>query len=119
MKLTSKEEEIMNIFWEQGPMFVKEMLPYYANPKPHYNTLSTLVRGLEEKGFVDYKKYGNTYQYFAKVSKNEYKQSAMSDVVSHLYDNSFTSVVSSFVEEEKISLDELKDLIKKIEENNK
>ena len=87
--------------------------------QPHYNTLSTLVRGLEEKGFVDYKKYGNTYQYFAKVSKNEYKQSAMSDVVSHLYDNSFTSVFSSFVEEDKISLDELKDLIKKIEENIK
>ena len=63
-RLTVKEEEIMRIFWEHGPMFVRELLSFYDEPKPHYNTVSTLVRGLEEKGFVGYKAYGNTYQYF-------------------------------------------------------
>lgn len=68
-RLTVKEEEIMRIFWEHGPMFVRELLSFYDEPKPHYNTVSTLVRGLEEKGFVGYKAYGNTYQYYALVSK--------------------------------------------------
>ena len=61
-RLTAKEEEIMRIFWENGPMFVRGLLAYYEDPKPHYNTVSTLVRGLEEKGFVGYTPYGNTYQ---------------------------------------------------------
>ena len=119
MKLTPKEEEIMNIFWKHGPMFVKELLQYYDDPKPHYNTLSTLVRGLEEKGFIDFNKFGNTYQYFAKISKKHYNHSALNDIVSHLFDNSFTNVVSTFIEEEKISVDELKELIKQIEQHNK
>ena len=54
-RLTVKEEEIMQMFWEHGPMFVRELLAFYEEPKPHYNTVSTLVRGLEEKGFVKYK----------------------------------------------------------------
>ena len=54
-RLTAKEEEIMRIFWEQGPMFVRELLAFYEEPKPHYNTVSTLVRGLEETGLVVYK----------------------------------------------------------------
>lgn len=58
MKLTPKEEEIMNIFWDNGAMFIKELLTYYNEPKPHYNTLSTMVRLLEEKGFIDYKTLG-------------------------------------------------------------
>ena len=66
--LTSKEEEIMNYFWHKGPLFVKELLDFYDEPKPHFNTLSTIVRGLEEKGYVSHKAYGKTYQYFAVVS---------------------------------------------------
>ena len=119
MKLTPKEAEIMNIFLDNGAMFIKELLTYYNEPKPHYNTLSTMVRLLEEKGFIDYKKFGNTYQYFAKISKEDYRKSTMNDVVGHFFDNSFTRVVSSFIEEAKISLDELKDLIKKREAYNK
>ena len=63
--LTSKEEEIMNYFWHKGPLFVKELLDFYDEPKPHFNTLSTIVRGLEEKGYVSHKAYGKTYQYFS------------------------------------------------------
>lgn len=67
--LTAKEEEIiMGFFWGKGPLFVKEMLAFYEEPKPHFNTLSTIVRGLEDKGFLSHA-YGNTYQYYAVVSE--------------------------------------------------
>ena len=61
--LTAKEEEIMGFVWEKGPLFLKEMLAFYEEPKPHCNTLSTIVRGLEDKGFLSHHTYGNTYQY--------------------------------------------------------
>lgn len=114
-KLTAKEEEIMRMFWQHGPMFVRELLTFYKEPKPHYNTVSTLVRGLEEKGFVGYKAYGNTYQYYAVVTEKRYKRSALNEVVAQYYDNSYVNVVSSFIEEEGMPLDELKALIAKIE----
>lgn len=114
-RLTVKEEEIMRMFWENGPMFVRELLAYYDEPKPHYNTVSTLVRGLEEKGFVGYKPYGNTYQYYTLISEKEYKSSALKDVISHYYNNSYVNAVSSFIEEEGMSVDELKALIDRIE----
>ena len=112
-RLTTKEEEIMRIFWEHGPMFVRELLSFYDEPKPHYNTVSTLVRGLEEKGF------GNTYQYYALISEKEYKSSALKEVVSQYYNNSYINVVSSFIEEEGMSVDELKALIEYIEQGKK
>lgn len=118
-RLTVKEEEIMRIFWEHGPMFVRELLSFYDEPKPHYNTVSTLVRGLEEKGFVGYKAYGNTYQYYALVSEKEYKSSALKEVVSQYYNNSYINVVSSFIEEEGMSVDELKSLIEYIEQSKR
>lgn len=114
-RLTAKEEEIMRIFWENGPMFVRGLLAYYEDPKPHYNTVSTLVRGLEEKGFVGYTPYGNTYQYYALVSEKEYKSSALKEVISQYYNNSYVNVVSSFIEEEGLSVDELKALIDQIQ----
>ena len=114
-RLTVKEEEIMRMFWENGPMFVRELLAYYDEHKPHYNTVSTLVRGLEEKGFVGYKPYGNTYQYYTLISEKEYKSSALKDVISQYYNNSYVNVVSSFIEEEGMSVDELKALIDSIE----
>lgn len=114
-RLTVKEEEIMRMFWENGPMFVRELLAYYEEPKPHYNTVSTLVRGLEEKKFVGYRAYGNTYQYYALISEKEYKSSALKDVISQYYNNSYVNVVSSFIEEEGMSVDDLKGLIESIE----
>lgn len=118
-RLTAKEEEIMRIFWEHGAMFVRELLAFYEEPKPHYNTVSTLVRGLEEKGFVGYRAYGNTYQYYALISEKQYKSSALKEVVSHYYNNSYVNVVSSFIEEEGMSIEELKALIQRIEQGKK
>ena len=113
--LTVKEEEIMGYFWEKGPLFVKQLLEFYDEPRPHFNTLSTIVRGLEEKGFLHHEVFGNTYQYYALVSEKEYKSSALKEVVSQYYNNSYINVVSSFIEEEGLSVDELKALIDQIQ----
>lgn len=115
-KLTPKEEEIMNILWTHGPLFIREMLAFYSEPKPHYNTVATLVKLLVEKGFVSYRAFGNTYRYEAKITENEYKGSAIGEIVSQYFDNSYTKVVSQFIEDEKMNLDELKQLIAQIEQ---
>lgn len=117
--LTAKEEEIMGFFWKNGPMFVKELLAYYDDPKPHFNTLSTIVRGLEDKGFIAHHTFGNTYQYYAAVTEEEYRKGTLRNVISKYFNNSFLSAVSSLVKEEDISLDELKKLIKEVEDGNK
>ncbi len=116
--LTSKEEEIMNFFWEKGPLFVRELLEFYDEPKPHFNTLSTIVRTLEEKGFVAHKSFGNTYQYYATVTEEQFRNSTLKGVISKYFNNSYLGVVSSLVKEEEISLDELKKLINEVEKAN-
>ena len=109
--LTKREEEIMNIFWAKGHLFVKELIPFFDEPKPHINTLSTIVRGLEEKGYIAHKAYGNTYQYYAAVNKSEYGKRSLKKIISQYFKNSYLGAVSSLVEEEKISLEELTRLI--------
>lgn len=109
----------MNFFWTKGNLFVRELLEFYQEPKPHFNTLSTIVRGLEEKGFLDHKSYGNTYQYYAVISQEDYKNGALSNVVNKYFKNSYLGVVSSLIEEERISVEELKKLIEKVEKVEK
>ena len=119
MRLTEKEEEVMQILWDKGPLFVREILEVYPEPKPHYNTVSTVIRVLEEKNFVSHKAYGNTYQYFPVVSQDEYKGRPLKKVISQYFDDSYTHVVSTLIEEERLSISELKDLIRKIERGKK
>jgi predicted transcriptional regulator len=113
--LTAKEEELMGFFWDKGPLFVKQLLDFYEEPKPHFNTLSTIVRGLEEKGYLTHTAYGNTYQYAALVSEEEFRQATLNNVVSKYFDNSFLGAVSTLVREENISLDDLKRLVAEVE----
>lgn len=113
--LTAKEEEIMGYFWEKGPLFVKQLLDFYDEPRPHFNTLSTIVRGLEEKGFLSHEVFGNTYQYCAVVSCDDFKKKTLKGVISKYFNNSYLGAVSSLVKEEEISLDELKQLIRDVE----
>lgn len=114
--LTVKEEEVMRILWESGAMFVRDILSFYPDPKPHYNTVSTVVRSLEEKGFVGYTAYGNTYRYHAIVTEREYRQKTLKGIISQYYNDSYLNVVSSFIEEEQMSVDELKELVASIEQ---
>ena len=117
-KLTKRESEIMNYFWTQGEMFVKELLTLFPEPRPHVNTVSTMVRALEEKGFLSHKAYGNTYQYYPIVSRNEYSKQSLAGLVKNFFSDSYLNVVSSFVREEKVSIDELKALVERFEKEN-
>ena len=108
----------MGFFWEKGPLFVKEILAFYDEPKPHFNTLSTIVRGLEEKGFLAHHTYGNTYQYYALVRESDFSKRTLKSVISKYFNNSYLSAVSSLVKEEDISLDDLKKLIQEVEQKN-
>lgn len=116
--LTVKEEEIMGYFWEKGPLFVKQLLEFYDEPRPHFNTLSTIVRGLEEKGFLHHEVFGNTYQYYAVVSRDDFKKKTLKGVISKYFNNSYLGAVSSLVKEEDISVEELKQLIREVENAN-
>ena len=117
--LTPKEEEILAYFWENGPMVIRELLDKHDEPKPHYNTLSTIVRILEEKGYMSYKAYGNIHQYYAVISEDEYRKQNLNKVVDKYFDKSYLRAVSSFIEEEKLSLGDLQDLIQRIKTQEK
>ncbi|WP_425077159.1 BlaI/MecI/CopY family transcriptional regulator [Psychroserpens sp. S379A] len=114
-KLTNKEEEIMHILWKLENAFVKDVLAEIKDDKPHYNTLSTIIRNLEDKGYVSYNAYGKTHQYYPIVSKEVYKKRFMNTAIESYFNNSYKNVVSFFAKEEKISVEELKEIIALIE----
>lgn len=109
-KLTAKEEEIMQILWELGSAFVKEVVEKYPDPKPAYTTISSIIRILESKGFVSHKAFGNTYQYFPVVKKEEYRHSSFSKFVDNYFDNSAKNVVSFLLKEEQLTKEEIAEL---------
>ena len=115
--LTNREEEIMDLIWQKASLFVKDIIDELPEPKPHYNTISTIVRGLEEKGYVGHEQFGNTYRYCAIISREEFSKNTIKNLVSKYFDKSYSSVVSMFVEEEKISVEEIKALIRQVENN--
>jgi len=119
INLSSKEEEIMNCFWQRGPLFVREIVEMLPDPKPHFNTVSTFVRGLETKGWLGHTAFGNTFQYHPLVTIDEYRSSFLSKVVNSLFGKNYLNFVSALVNDDKISTDELKELIRKIEDNKK
>ncbi len=109
-KLTPKEEEIMRWFWIKGPLFVKELQELYPDPRPHFNTLSTLVRLLEQKGYVAHKAYGKTYQYYACVAEDEFRKSTLKDVVRKYFADSYLQAVSTLVQDNALSDAEIEEL---------
>lgn len=117
--LTKKEEEIMTFLWANGPMRVKDIQDLYDDPKPHVNTISTLIRILEDKGYVGYEPAGKAYKYYALVSKDIFKKDTLTKVISKYFNNSYVGAVSTLVEEEKVSIDDLKRLIEKVENAHK
>jgi predicted transcriptional regulator len=114
-KLTNKEEEIMHILWRLEKAFVKDVLAEIKNDQPHYNTLSTIIRNLEDKGYVSHHAYGKTHQYYPIVAKEDYKKRFMTSAIENYFNNSYKNVVSFFAKEEKISADDLREIIELIE----
>ncbi len=118
-KLTNKEEEIMRVLWKLKQAFVKEVIAELPEPKPHYNTISTVIRNMEEKGFISHNAFGKTHQYYPVVSKEAYKKTFMHKTIQHYFEDSYKDVVSFFAKEDKISVSELKEIISIIEKNQK
>lgn len=114
-QLTEKEEEIMSIFWRKGKLYVREIQECYPDPKPHINTISTIVRIMEKKGFVGHESINTSYRYFALISPKEYCAKSLKSVVAKYFNNSFLGAVSSLIEEEELSVDELRELLDRVE----
>lgn len=117
-KLTNKEEEIMMILWKLKKAFVKEIQAEITEDQPHYNTLSTIVRNLEEKGYVGHNAFGNTHQYFPIVAIEDYRKGFMKTAIDNYFNSSYKSMFSFFAKEEKISADELREILSMIENKN-
>ncbi|RXR19325.1 BlaI/MecI/CopY family transcriptional regulator [Flavobacterium amnicola] len=117
-KLTNKEEEIMQIIWKLKKAFVKDVMAEIKDDQPHYNTLSTIIRNLEEKGFVSHNAYGNTHQYFPVVQIEEYREKFMNTAIENYFNSSYKNLVSFFAEEDKISAEELREILEIIEKKH-
>ena len=118
-RLSDKEAEIMKILWDDSPRFVREILDFLPNPKPHFNTVSTTVRILEDKGFVAHEVVGGAHRYYPIVKASDFAGKGLSQLVRNFFNNSYSKVVSALVEEEKITVDELQDIIDMINRKNK
>jgi predicted transcriptional regulator len=115
-KLTKAEEEVMHLLWEIGRGTVSELLEKCPEPKPPHSTVSSVVRILEKKGFVDHKAYGKTHEYFPIISKETYGSRTLGDVLRDYFDGSVTRLVSHLSENEKLSAEELEALRRLLEE---
>lgn len=114
-KLTHQEEELMLIIFQQRKGFIKDFIQLMDEPQPPYTTVASIVKNLERKGYVKSTRYGNTYEYSPTMEESEYKSKFMTSVVQNYFENSYKEMVSFFVEKQKISAEELQEIIKLIE----
>ncbi len=117
--LTKAEEEVMQHLWALEKAFVKEILQNYPEPKPAYNTVSTLVRILESKGFIAHEAFGKSHRYYPLISKNEYAQKASKKLLDHYFGGSVEKLVSFFIKNEEVNTQELEDLLETIQKQKK
>jgi BlaI family penicillinase repressor len=114
-ELTRAEEQLMQILWQLQKGFVKDIIEELPEPKPAYNTVSTIIRILETKGFVDHRAFGKTHEYFPIISKEDYQNFATDKLMSGYFDNSVQHMFSYFVKKEKIDLKEADEIMRLIE----
>lgn len=113
-ELTKAEEQVMQILWELKEAFVKDIVAKFPDPKPAYNTVSTIIRILEKKKIVGYKAFGRTHMYHSLITKEEYTRQSANSLVDKYFSGSFESMVSFFVKEKNISADELEKIMNEI-----
>ncbi|MFD2968182.1 BlaI/MecI/CopY family transcriptional regulator [Sphingobacterium bambusae] len=116
-ELTKAEEQIMQELWEMGGGFVKDVIAHLPDPKPAYNTVSTIIRILETKGFVAHESFGRSHRYLPKISKEEYKKLITGKLLHNYFDNSAKSMLSFFLEEKKMDVKELDEIMQIINKN--
>lgn len=109
----------MQAFWHLGKAFIKEIITELPEPKPHYNSVATMVRILEEKGFLDHETFGNTFRYFPVISKDDYQKHAVGDIVKQYFNNSYSTMLAYFAREQKLSKDELSEILEIIKSQKK
>ena len=115
-ELTKLEEEIMQVMWKIGKGFANEIMAAIPEPKPAYNTVLTIVRILEKKGFIGYDAYGKAHQYYPLISKEEYSKQILTGVVKNYFNNSFRNLVSAFADGKNLTLKDLEELKRMINE---
>ncbi len=113
-ELTKAEEQIMQILWELEEGFVNDIVDRMPEPKPAYNTVSTIVRILEKKGFIDHKAFGKTHQYFPMIQKKDYTRTYMKSFIGNYFGNSFKEMVSFFAKEDNMSVGEIEKLMHEV-----
>jgi BlaI family penicillinase repressor len=118
-KLAKREEQIMQAVWNLKKAIIKEIIQELPDPKPHYNSVATMVKILEEKGFLGHETVGNIYQYSPVVSKEDYQRHTMKDIVSQYFDNSYSRMLAFFAKEQKVSDEELNEILNIIKQNKK
>lgn len=111
MQLTKAEEQVMQILWELEEGLVKDIRERFSDPKPARNTVSTVVRILEKKGFVDHKAHGNVYLYYPRISKSDYSKSQLFGLMEGYFNNSFPAMASFFAREKDLTIKELEELL--------
>lgn len=116
-KLAKREEQIMQVYWELGEAFIKEVIPHLPDPKPHYNSVATMVKILEEKGFLSHETVGNVYRYFPTISKEDYQRHDMKDIVEKYFDNSYPRMLAFFAKQQKLSEAELSEILAMIKKD--
>jgi predicted transcriptional regulator len=114
--LTKAEEQVMQILWEKKEGFVKDLLQHFPEPKPAYNTVSTIIRILEKKGFVDHRSFGKSHQYYPLVSREKYRNERFSSLMKDYFNNSMQQVLSQFGKSGSLNLKEADEIIKLMEE---
>jgi BlaI family penicillinase repressor len=111
VKLAKREEQIMQVFWELKKAFIRDVIPQLPDPKPHYNSVATMVKILEEKGFLDHEIVGNVYRYFPLITRDDYQRHAMKDLVSQYFDNSYPRMLAFFAKEQNLTEEELNEIL--------
>jgi BlaI family transcriptional regulator, penicillinase repressor len=114
-ELTKAEEQVMQVMWKIKKGFINDLLEHFPKPKPAYNTVSTIVRILEKKGFIAHKAFGKTHEYYAAVPKEKYKKALMGGLLKNYFDNSLTQMVSFFAKDKSLSVNEIDEIISLIE----
>ncbi len=122
-ELTKAEEQVMQILWDLQETIVRDMVDQFPEPKPAYNTVSTVLRVLEKKGFVDHKAYGTTYVYFPLVTKKDYSKFQFTNLIKNYFNGSFPKMAAFFAKENNLSIQELEEMMdmakEELEDENK
>ncbi|HEX5172386.1 MAG TPA: BlaI/MecI/CopY family transcriptional regulator [Cyclobacteriaceae bacterium] len=115
-ELTKAEDQVMQLLWKLEKAFVKDIIDKMPSPKPAYNTVSTIIRILETKGFVGHKAYGKTHEYYPLIAREKYTRFYLNNMIKGYFDGSFNNLVSFFAKENKIDVNDLEKLLKEIKE---